>query len=136
MATVPGEGTTLKVTITATPTVIGAVISVDPPELARPPIDTSHLTSNPREYRVGVLDISELTFVINYDPGTTTHAYLTSSILAGTLEVWLLTFADSGTATYGFSGYLSSFKPESIELDGNVTATVKIRPTTTITITP
>lgn len=136
MSVAPGEGSTLKVTITATPTVIAQVTSLTPPGLKRPAVSKTDLSSTIQERRPGLLDVSELELTINYDPSAPTHAYLTTSILGGLTEAWLVTFADSGTATYGFSGFVTEFIPESLEVDGNATATVKIQPTTTITITP
>lgn len=136
MAIVPGEGTELKLSISSTLTTIAQLVSIDPAEKTRPAIDTSDLASTARTFRAGMLDNGELSGVLHYDPGVVTHAALTTSIDAGTLETWELIFNDAGDAKYGFSAFLTKFKPTGTEIDGNLGAEFAIKISGAVVITP
>lgn len=136
MAITPGKGATLKVTISGTPTTIGQIVSITAPQISNPTVDTTDLDDTWRTFQSTILDGGELTFVINWDTADTQHAALWTKLTGGASEVWLVTYADTGATTVGFSGPITSFQPSAAVVDGIVTATLTIKVSGAITLTP
>lgn len=137
MAFTPGSGSTLKVTITATPTVILQLTSIGAVTRTRAIIDFSALNDTQEQTLPSVLKRGDVISVKGWlDCSTATHAYLETSYTAGTTEVWLITYADANAATAGFSGYLTKLSYGPAELDGGVAIEIDIKMTTVLTITP
>src|SRR5689334_8778268 len=102
LANTPGYGTTLSYAATdySGPTVIGALIMLDPPEKSTDPVDTSSFGSSghAKTYQPGWLKLSPAKFGINYDH-TVINA-LEGFHTAGTMKGWIFTFND-GTVIGG-----------------------------------
>lgn len=136
MAYAPGKGTTLKLTISATPTTVAQVVSISGPTVEMGVSETTHLGSTWRTFIPNILDAGELTFTIEYDSADSTHAAIWSQMTAGTEAVWLITLADTGTTTIGFNGPITGFSIDEIAVDGVVTASISAKITGAVTITP
>lgn len=136
MPTIKGLGTTLKVTITGTPTAIGQIESITPIDVKCPTVDTTDLDATWRTFVSTVLDGGELQFVINWDTANTSHAALWSKLTGRANETWLVTYADTGATTIGFDGPVTSFSVGSSQVDNIVKVTLTVKVSGTITLTP
>ncbi len=136
MAITEGLGTTLKVTIAATPTTIPQLTSLTPPQISNTEVNTTALDSTWDTSQSTLPNGGTISGTMNWDPTNATHAYLRTSIGLGTAEVWVVTFPDSGTATEGFSGYLTEFSYGEVSPTGVVTVNFTVRITGTVTHTP
>lgn len=137
MAFTPGSGSTIKVTITATPTTILQITSIGAVTRTRAMIDFSALNDTQEQMLASVLKRSDVLTVKGWlDCSTATHAYLETSYSAGTTEVWLITYADTNAATLGFSGFLTKLSYGPAEVDGGVAVEIDIKLTTIVTVTP
>ncbi len=136
MANTPGKGTTIKLTISSTPTTIVQATSITAPQMANPLVDTTDLSSTWRTSIGTIPDGGEVTMAINYDASSATHAQLTTSFVAGTVETWLITFPDAQTATVGFTGHITAFNWSEATVENLVSATVTIKVSGAVTITP
>jgi hypothetical protein len=136
MAYAPGKGTTLSLTIAATPTVLTQVVSITPPSMEMGMSETTHLGSTWRAFLANIPDGGEFTFELEYDSAAATHAAVWSQFVLGTEAVWLITLADTGTTTIGFSAPISGFAISDIVVDDIVKLTVSAKVTGAVTITP
>jgi len=137
MASTPGQGSTLKVTISASPTTIVQITEIGAVTRKRTVIDFSSLSDTQEQPIASTLKRGDEVSVKGWlDCTATTHAYLETSYAGALTEAWLITYADSNAATLGFSGFLSelSYGPASIE--GLVEINCKIKMTTLVTVTP
>ena len=132
MANTPGKGTTLSVGGTN----ITQLVNVTAPQMENPEIDTTVLSDTWRNFIASIPDGGELTFTVNYDASTAVHGTLTTNFAAGTSSAWVVTFADTGAATVGFSGPITGFSWGEAAVDNLVTAQVTVKVTGAITITP
>jgi hypothetical protein len=132
MAYAPGKGTELRLTITGTPTAIAQLVSVTPPSMEMGTTETTHLGSTWKEYISNIPDGGEVSFVVEY----ATHAALWTAFTGGAAEVWAVAFNDAGDTTVGFSGILTAFAWDDVVVDGVVTASLTVKVTGAVTITP
>jgi hypothetical protein len=109
---IPLFGTTLKLTISATPTAVPQVVSLDMNLGADfTMIDVTDLDSTSIQNYSGLADFGTLDFKINYDPSDTTHqAIISQAIARGNTVTFLSTFTDTGAATIQTVGPIKSIK--------------------------
>ena len=112
------------------------VTSITPPQPEVGVVETTDLDSVDRSYKPTIRMIGECTFEINYSPSLPTHATITTSLLAKTIETWTVTLPDTGAATYAFSAFVKKFAPGPLTVDGLITATITLQGTGALTITP
>jgi hypothetical protein len=132
MAKVPGKGTILSHGVAGSPIVYTAITqraSIDGPDATVGTAKTTDLDSVAEEYRPTLPDGGELSMEIWYDPAGTTHKLLTTFQVTPSVELWQLTFADTGVSKIPFSGILTGFKPAGMNPDGYLTASIKIKST-------
>ena len=137
MANTPGLDSILQVTISATPTTLGQLVSFSGPTGSnRAKIDTSGLTTAQETSIAGLPRWGTVSFVVNLDHSDATHAFLYASFLTTTIESWKITYADAGAATVAFSGYLTALDAGDATVDGIVTLSGTVQVTGALTITP
>lgn len=107
----------------------GEIIDTTPPEMTRESIETSHTeTANNRKTFIpaDLGDDGELSFDINFDPDV-------DPPIDGAAETITITFASG--ATWAFSGFMTGYAPAA-PIDDRMTATVTVKVSGVITITP
>lgn len=119
-----GLGTILNHIIVTTPTPIAQVLSITPPSAKMGSVDTFNLVSTVRTNRPTLLALGDCTFRIQWDPGEATHKLLTAKLLAKTVELWNIVFADEAPTTVPFSAWVKEFNPADVEAESNLEADV------------
>lgn len=116
-STIRVQLTTLKITITATPTLIPQIVSADAFFSGEAPmIDISNLDSTLVQSLTGLIDAGTVDFKINWDPSNAAHAAILAQFISGTNTAasndttLLATLTDSGAATLQTVGPIKSFK--------------------------
>ena len=69
----PGKGTTLKLTVSSTPTLIGQITNIQPPKVSQVAIDTTDLDATWKTCIGSVLDGGEVSFTLNWDASNAVH---------------------------------------------------------------
>jgi hypothetical protein len=137
--TVPGEGTLLQIKIASVFTTIGNRVSIGGPASEVNAVDKTNLDSTLREYRPSQIpEAGRLSLSVFYDPNDSTHQILPSRVKTpGTIDDFKLIFNDGmGTpANETFSGFVTKFEKNGMEVDGNLGADVEIQLTTLVTST-
>jgi predicted secreted protein len=136
MAYTPGKGTKLQLSISSTLTDIAQVVSLTPPSMEMGTTETTHLLSTWREYISNLPDGGSIDFTIEYDPSHASHAALWTAFQGGAAESWKVLFTDTGAAAVTFDGILTNFAWDEVAVDGVVTASITVKITGAITITP
>lgn len=137
MAATPGSGSTLKVTIVATPTTVAQLKAFGPVTRTRAVLDFSALSDTMEQSLPSVLKRGDVVAFSGFmDASNATHAYLETSYAGGLTEAWQIDYADAGTARITFSGFLTELSYGAAEIDGLVMIEGKIKMTTIITLTP
>lgn len=135
MAKYDGFGITLQYDLDGMPTwtTIANIRSLDGPALTAEVIDsTCHDESiGYRSYIEGLRDSGDVTIEIAYDPAGATHAWLHATGRGATKD-YKITFPDTGSTTWSFSGIVTNFTPKA-PVDGLMTADVTIKVTTNVT---
>lgn len=133
----PGDGSLLKVTISASPTAIAKQTKFGPVKRKRASIDFTGLADVVETFVAGGIKRSdEVAFTGWYDATDATHAYLETSYAGGLTEVWTILFANAHATTIVFSGFLTELEIGEVNIDGLVPIAGSIRPTTAFTVTP
>lgn len=128
-------GTLLKIGDGGTPTevftVIGEVVSIDPPELVNEAIEsTNHSSGGWKEFISGGLkELTEFTATINFVDVDITALY--NLAVAGTPKNYQIVFPDNGNTTWTFAALVVSVKPLSADAQSPeaLQAEVKFQPT-------
>ncbi|MEZ5945217.1 MAG: phage tail tube protein [Planctomycetaceae bacterium] len=129
-----GEGTILKVDVSATLTAVAQVISIDGPDSSVPEVETTHLGSSAKAYRPGEIpEAGSLDFSIYFDPSDTGHQELQTLAKTPSTVSWQVTFSDGSTLDW--EGFLTSFSLSGMEDESNLTADCSVRITGQITFT-
>jgi len=141
MAVAPALGTVLSYESSTGPSVftaIGQILNVTGPGMTVTPIETTNLeTTGAKTFRPSAIyDGGEVTFTIQYDPGLSPHAAMSSLVLSPALENFKITLADSGAATYEFAGIVTNFAPNAGGAEENLLCEVTIKVADDVTITP
>jgi hypothetical protein len=119
------------ITITGSSGFMAEIIGVTLNEQVRERIDTSHTaTTSGRKTFIpsDLIDGGELEVQLNFNPATTVP-------IGAAAETWTVTFGDSGTCTWAFSGFMTSFGGE-CPLEDRCTATARLAVSGVITVTP
>src|SRR6185436_15217948 len=101
------------------------------PDGSAPTIDVTDLDSTAREYVLGLKDEGSFSLGINYIPANVVHAQLRSAWANRTQLQFRVTFTDSGTTVWEFSGYVTGFSQQAA-VDSVIEATVGIKITGSI----
>ena len=128
-----GHGALLKRGDGASPevfTTISEVISISGPSLSRDVVEATNMssTSGWREFIGGLKSGGEISFELNYDPADATvdaSGGLIDDIDSTSATNYQLIFPDSGTTTWSFAGWLTSFETN-IPLDDRITASATV----------
>ena len=116
MAQFSAQGAIIKVTISASPTAIPQVRSMKPPGVTREIADVTTLDSagNFRQKLPLMNDTSIYTLELIWDPTNAVHDYLMDQAILATavLDVFEITYPDTGAAKLAFSGYITKFEPD------------------------
>lgn len=124
--TMVGTGTT----VTFASGFCAEVLDVKGPDMKRKEIETSHmLTSKAHTFVPGDLyDAGGLTVDIAFDPSDMPP-------IDHDPETVTITFPDTGSATWAFTGFMTGFSP-STPLEDRATAQVTIKASGEVTVTP
>lgn len=138
MAIVVGEGTLLKVEISSTLTTVAQLVSMEYSGVEVVSVPTTVInTTGAKSFRPGTIpDSGELTFTLFYDPADTVHANILTNTKAPAVRNWSVTYTDTGGAVDTFAGFVTKFAPNGFEQESNVGASVTIKITGAITLTP
>ena len=108
------QGAELKVTISATPTVIPNIKNLSLPSVVRTIANITNLgsTGNFAEKKPLMNDTDTLSFSAIWDNTNAAHDYLMDQSLLATavLDTFLFTSPDTGAATLSFTGYVTKCK--------------------------
>ena len=116
-------------------TVLGEVVSIEPPELMNEAVEaTNHSSGGWREFISGGLnELGEFTATVNFTSGVTISGF-EADVIAGTVDSYSLTFPN--TAVWSFDALPTSFKPDTADAQtpDALTATITLRPTGATTL--
>lgn len=132
MAVIPGEGTILKVTISAALTAIVQVTNIGGPTFGVASVETTALDSTAHTFRPSKLvDGGEVSLDIEYDPNNATHQKFTSLLAAPAVVACELIFNDGLTtpAKIAFNAFLTGFEPNGMAVEENLGASITLKVT-------
>lgn len=135
MAANSSQGTLLKY-LNSTYITVAQRTSVKPNAHTRAKLETTDLDSTWETSIAGIPRAGEIEMEGNYDASTTSHAYLWASFGTGTVETWQLILTDAGSATFAFSGWISSMQVGEAKTDGIQKFSIKIQITSSVVLTP
>lgn len=128
------QGTKFAVSADVSPPVfadIPEIGTIGGPDGSAPTIDVTDLDSTAREYVLGLKDEGAFSLEINYIMANAVHAVLRAAWAARTKLRFRVTFSDSGTTVWEFSGFVTGFSQQAA-VDTVVKATVGIKITGSI----
>ena len=128
----PGKaayGTTITGSVSG---LVAAVTNISGPGLS---LDTADVTAHDsagawEEVVATIIRSGEMSLDINFDPAAITHKALLARLIARTTEVWTI---GGAMGVWSFAGYLVGFEPGAPHED-KLTASIRIKPTTTVTV--
>lgn len=133
----PGWGTVLKVTISASATPIGDIKGISGPGLSSDMIDVTTLDSsnNAREFYPGLFDGGEVTFDVVMNPTNATQQYLHDSCKTrpSAAETFSIEWNDGSSTAWDFTAWVQSFEPQA-DVDGVVIASITLKVTGPVTL--
>lgn len=143
MAYTPGKGTKQQLSIASVFTDIAQVVGVGPPKMSKGTSETTDLSMDWKTFIASVKDAGQVTLTIEYDAASATHAALwtayseapTSSNNWG-VQDWKTIFADAGNAAVAYSGVLTNFEWDDVDIEKVVTAQITIKISGAVTLTP
>jgi hypothetical protein len=138
MAVNVGQGTVLKATISSTLTAIFQLLEIDGPSVEIGAKETTNLTSTAKTYRAQLPDAGELNFSVQYDPAdTTSHQFLQTAVMTWpqVAVAWTLNFNTVVAHNWGFSAFVTKFKPKGMNEDDNLEADLSLKVSGAITFT-
>lgn len=128
------QGTLFKVSADVSPpvfTAIPEIKTIGGPDGSAPTIDVTDLDSTAREYVLGLKDEGSFQLGVNYIMTNAVHQTLRDAWANRTKLRFQITFADSTTTVWEFSGYVTGFAGN-MGVDQVVEATVGIKITGSI----
>lgn len=131
MAYTPGKGTLVK--YGATPTTIGQLKKVTPPDSKMNTTDTTHLLSGAKEFLATILECGEPKLVIEYDPANTSHSALWTIHKAGTLTAFQIVFADPSLSTVSFNAIITEYAWQELDAEAVNLVNITLKISGTIT---
>lgn len=124
------NGTELQVDATDTGSFVAVaeVVSIDPPEDTTETIDHTSLatTTNRRKAPASIGDSGEATFTVNFIPDSAGHETLLDLKAAKTVVPWKIVWNDASSTPWTFEAFISSFKAGTVEINGKLTADIKL----------
>lgn len=138
-AATPGDGSLLKVSISASFTTIAKQIKFGPVNQKRGKIEYTGLADTAEVFVAATIKrFDEIAFSGYWDPADTSHAYLQTSMSGGLTEAWKITYADTGACDITFSGFLTSLEYGEVTIDGlvPVSGSIQITAGSGFTVTP
>jgi hypothetical protein len=130
------DGTQLKVTITATPTLIQGVQSFSGPTGSKPEIEYTSISDTAAKFKAGKPDFGTISFQIAWDPAEAAHAHLLTSFnTAGSTDAWTITCSDVGAAAITFNAAVNGWS-WSFDKDAVAMVDVSARLSGVATVTP
>jgi hypothetical protein len=130
MAVNVGQGTILQATISSTLTAIAQVLEISGPEITVGAKDKTNLADVAKRYRAQLPDGGKVTFSIQYDPVSTTHAALYTMVTTWPqqLVAWKMIFNTvSGTDTALFNAFVTKLSPKGMNQEDNLEADVELQ---------
>lgn len=115
MAVSIGNGATLKISSSATPTTnVASVQTVSFDGFKVSMVESTVLSSTYKTYIPGLFEGGSITITCNSDTGDTGQSLLTTNMLAKTLTFFILTFADGSVigGTTGDTAFVESYKTD------------------------
>lgn len=104
-------------TATSSPTKLGEIQNVTPPQPSKDAQETTHMesTGRGRTYVGGLINHGAPTFTLHWTPGNATDALLRTIAAEATNREWRITFPVQGGSdvTCTFSAVLTSYTPDS-----------------------
>lgn len=113
-------------------TTIPEVKSINGPSGSGSIIDTTDLSSTAREKVMGLMDEGQVSLDLNYIPNNAVHELLRNQRATKALCLFRITFTDSSSTKYTFSGYVTGFAV-SAGVDASLAASVTIEITGAVT---
>lgn len=133
---VSSNGTVLKIGDGTTPTEVFTAIAeikdIKGPSSSVGTEDVTHQGSAAAEFVPTVLDNGEVSFDINLDPTSTTHADLYDDMESKTKRNFQLIMTDSGATQYAFAAYITKFERD-MKVKGSLGASITLKITGAIT---
>ena len=130
------QGTTLAVTISATPTTITGIVGLRGPAITWNFDNITNLASpsNFEEFKPITKTPDSVAFELIWNPADAAQTYLQTANGSGSLEVFLETLANTDASTVGYSAYVSKFE-HSVEQGKAARVSVELKPTGAVTFT-
>lgn len=130
------DGSQLKVTIAASPTLIPGVMNLSFSGAQKTEIEHTAISDTAKKYKGGKPDYGNCTFDIAWDPADAAHQYLLTQFnSAGSTDAWTLTCSDTGAASVTFSGSLMEWNM-SFEKDNVAKVGCRVKLSGGLTVTP
>lgn len=107
---------------------VAQVGSLEAPALAGEIEDTADHDVTWRDGVATVKDVGEVSMTLHFDPGLTGHVALATALRTKALQLWRLTFPDSGSTQWSFRAFVTGFQPMA-PMDGKLTAEVSLQGT-------
>lgn len=136
MAYTPGQGTVLQLNISSSYTTVAQVKSLTPPSSEMGTVETTIITDSVKTFMATIRDSGEASFTIEWDPANSTHAQLWTIHRSGALSDWKIIFNDAGDCEATFSGILTKFPWDEIDVESVVMIPITIKISGDITVTP
>jgi hypothetical protein len=135
-----GYGLTLEVGTTPSQTPVyfelAEVTSFQPPQSTIDDIEVTHMKSpqRRREYIPGLTDSGQASATMNYVPASATDVFLEGWRASGETRKVRGTYEDGSRVE--FTAYVSTYSPDNIPVDGKMSATLNMKVTGAVTVTP
>ena len=134
MTVIAGENTTLSYDGTA----VADLLSVDGPDSSVAEVETTSLDSTAKTFRPSEIpEQGTISYSFYFDPANTIHAAIQASAKTPETVSHVITVPQSdgtGTHTFTFNAFTTSFALSGMEDEGNLTADVSARITGVITV--
>ena len=123
-----GQGSVLKMTISASLTAIAQVLEIDGPGMSVGTKETTNLASTIKTRRSQLPDPGTITATIQYDPTDATHTFLTTTIgtWPGPLIPCELDFPATTSHKATFSAILTKFAPKGMNKEDNLESDIEL----------
>ncbi len=136
MATLESQGVTIGVGDTGSSPIsytdIGELTDINGPDGSAPEYDVTNLSSEAREYRMGLHDEGTISLSGFYDPNDTGQSECQTARKNRTKKAFKITEADSPPTEHTFEGYVTGFSM-SRAVDQSVSLSIAIRITGDVT---
>lgn len=136
MTYAPGQGTLLKLYYSSAYNTVAQVTKLTPPSSEMGTVETTIITDSVRTFLATIRDSGEAQFTIEWDSADASHAQLWTVHRSGALSDWKITFNDVGDTDATFSGILTKFPWDEVDVESVITIPITIKVSGDITVTP